>query len=193
MTDDLCALLAHLRVPHDPGRIRSYQPINVSAKVEICWDPHLRTKMALAEQSAIRDFGYSSDDTGEEEPRASGPAAWNGSFHTESLLQGPYTREGRNGWCVSLPAYRNFADDLDHPFRSHIVLREGEQALRPHALHEDIRNLGGGRYSHWRDSLLFSTSDNSDPNLNGRIYSLTCRPCYPGAVDSLLIPHPNPR
>ena len=36
-----------------------------------------------------------------------------------------------------------------------------------------IEDLGGGRYSHWESqALYFSTSDNSDPNVNGRIYSI---------------------
>jgi hypothetical protein len=51
-------------------------------------------------------------------------------------------------------------------------------------LHDDIRALGGGRYSHWigsdqgtpdgvlESSLYFSASDNSDPNENGRRYSI---------------------
>lgn len=38
------------------------------------------------------------------------------------------------------------------------------------SLHDDIRKLGGGRFSHWGDTLFFSTSDNSDPNANRRTY-----------------------
>jgi hypothetical protein len=29
-----------------------------------------------------------------------------------------------------------------------------------------------GRYSHWCDGLIFSTSDNSDPNTNKRRYGI---------------------
>jgi hypothetical protein len=35
-----------------------------------------------------------------------------------------------------------------------------------------IRNLGRGFFSHWGKQLYFSTSDNSDPRINGRNYSL---------------------
>ena len=40
-----------------------------------------------------------------------------------------------------------------------------------HALHDHIRVAGGGRFSHWGDQLLFSTTDNSDPNLNVLTYA----------------------
>jgi len=43
----------------------------------------------------------------------------------------------------------------------------------PHVPHQYIRTEGGGLFSHWQDFLFFSTSDNSDPNANGRRYSYT--------------------
>jgi hypothetical protein len=52
-------------------------------------------------------------------------------------------------------------------------LTENGRPLGPGgALHEDIRQMGQGRYSHWGGGLYFSTSDNSDPNTNGRKYIL---------------------
>jgi hypothetical protein len=46
--------------------------------------------------------------------------------------------------------------------------------LLPHAnsMHDDIRALGGGRYSMWPDAVFFSTSDGSDPRTNGRRYTI---------------------
>jgi hypothetical protein len=43
---------------------------------------------------------------------------------------------------------------------------------------KDIEDVGKGRYSHWIDDekkvyVFFSTSDNSDPRKNGRVYSVT--------------------
>ncbi|MBI3445833.1 MAG: glycosyltransferase family 4 protein [Magnetospirillum sp.] len=56
---------------------------------------------------------------------------------------------------------------------SALRLREDGRLLSPaHTLHTDIRSLGGGRYSHWGASLYFSTSDNSDPRDNGRVYTV---------------------
>jgi hypothetical protein len=66
------------------------------------------------------------------------------------------------------------ADKSDAPqdgFRSPLLLCEGSRLLGPaHSVHDRIHNEGHGRYSHWGDALLFSTSDNSDPNENGRSY-----------------------
>ena len=65
-------------------------------------------------------------------------------------------------------------DDMSHPRRSALRLLEDGKPLGPaHALHQSIIEEGGGRYSHWGDNALwFSTSDNSDPNTNGRQYSV---------------------
>ena len=71
---------------------------------------------------------------------------------------------------------RNMADDDAAPDRSAVRLYEDGHPLGPaHAAHASIRSIGHGAFSHWKDALYFSTSDNSDPNLNGRQYAL----CYP--------------
>ena len=63
-------------------------------------------------------------------------------------------------------------DDNLNPTRSSLQLLENGIAIGPaHSVHEDIRRIGGGRYSHWRGGLLFSTSDNTDPRVNGRTYT----------------------
>ncbi len=70
----------------------------------------------------------------------------------------------------------NFGEDGDKETRnrSSLVLFEDGRPLGPaHALHQDIREKGKGRYSHWtRGILYFSTSDNSDPTRNGRTYEV---------------------
>lgn len=63
-------------------------------------------------------------------------------------------------------------DSSGQPSRSTIVLCEDQKRLAPgHAAHDDIRSKGFGRYSHWGFDVIFSTSDNSDPNTNHRRYS----------------------
>jgi MoaA/NifB/PqqE/SkfB family radical SAM enzyme len=63
-------------------------------------------------------------------------------------------------------------DDEGRPFSSRFCLHENELRLTAaHQMHSAIRLGGGGRYSHWQDEVFFSTSDGSDPNTNGRIYS----------------------
>jgi hypothetical protein len=61
--------------------------------------------------------------------------------------------------------------------RSMLVLfEEGKPLGPPRSIHADIRQKGGGRFSHWtRESLYFSVSDNTDPRTNGRRYEVASR------------------
>jgi len=61
--------------------------------------------------------------------------------------------------------------------RSMIVLFENGKPLGPpRSVHADIREKGGGRYSHWtRETLYFSSSDNTNPRTNGRKYEVASR------------------
>jgi len=92
-------------------------------------------------------------------------------------LVGPFWRETGNCWGIDLSdgeidaQLRAMADEVDNWERSPLRLFENGHALGPsHELHFRIRRDGGGGYSHWQDRLLFSTSDNSSPNENGRTY-----------------------
>ena len=53
-----------------------------------------------------------------------------------------------------------------------ILLEDGKPLGPAHSIHDGIRGLGCGRFSHWGPNLWFSTSDNSDPLTNGRRYSI---------------------
>jgi hypothetical protein len=72
----------------------------------------------------------------------------------------------------SSPTLNMLADSTSDNKRSPVLLYENDHLLGPaHSLHADIGKLGRGRYSHWTDwGFIFSTSDNSDPNTNGRAY-----------------------
>jgi hypothetical protein len=52
------------------------------------------------------------------------------------------------------------------------VFEDGKPLPTPHAPHDDILALGAGRFSHWGPKVYFSTTDNSDPNTNGRQYTV---------------------
>jgi pectate lyase len=52
------------------------------------------------------------------------------------------------------------------------LFEDGRELPYPHSSHDDIRELGAGRYSHWGNAVYFSSSDNSDPGKNGRRYSV---------------------
>jgi hypothetical protein len=52
-----------------------------------------------------------------------------------------------------------------------LIYEEGRQLGPAHSNFADISKLGHGRFSYWTDQgFLFSTSDGSDPNRNGRRY-----------------------
>ena len=76
------------------------------------------------------------------------------------------------------PLYGAASDSRFFPQQSTLQLYEDGKELGPaHSLHDDIRNTGGGRFSHWGNGLgdgyiIFSTSDNTDPRINGRTYSV---------------------
>jgi FkbM family methyltransferase len=87
-------------------------------------------------------------------------------------IEGPFRKERGNCWHYRLPD--SFpAGDSNESRESTTLVLEDSRALGPgHAPHDDIRSKGGGRYSHWGNSLYLSTADNSDPNTNGRVYTL---------------------
>ena len=60
-----------------------------------------------------------------------------------------------------------------HRRPSRARLFEDGRALGPaNALHESIRNEGGGRFSLWNGQLYFSSSDGTQPPTNGRRYEV---------------------
>ena len=64
----------------------------------------------------------------------------------------------------------------DQEGSSMLILLEDDLPLAaPHTVHDEIRRLGRGRYSHWGRCIYFSTSDNTDPRNNGRVYKLAQR------------------
>jgi SAM-dependent methyltransferase len=92
-------------------------------------------------------------------------------------LPGPFRHEGGDCWSAELPALIRYADDESDPRRSTLALYENGLALQqPHFTIGEIRCLGIGRYAHWEDRLYFSTTDNTDPNRNGRRYAYSISP-----------------
>lgn len=57
--------------------------------------------------------------------------------------------------------------------KTNYALFEDEQMLGPgDVVHEDIKMSGGGTYSIWGKYIYMSTSDNSNPTTNGRVYTV---------------------
>jgi hypothetical protein len=92
-------------------------------------------------------------------------------------LEKPFEPQGTNGWRAALPSsVAPLTDDDAGPFRSPLLLLEDKRTLgRGHDVHADIFERGGGLFSFWKGGVYFSTSDNSDPNVNGRTYEVAGR------------------
>lgn len=91
-------------------------------------------------------------------------------------LLAPFFNETGHAWEFDLsgPSQPGCADAVGEWTRSRLRLYENGIALGPaHSLHVRIRRRGLGAFSHWENRLIFSTSDNSDPNLNGRQYTIS--------------------
>ena len=64
----------------------------------------------------------------------------------------------------------------DAPNNSPVMIYEDGRPLPyPHSISKDIVTFGSGRFTRWDDGgggsgVVFSSSDNSDPNKNGREY-----------------------
>lgn len=90
----------------------------------------------------------------------------------ERWVLGPFTPEEGRAWTAALPVEFPGGDTMETPGRSRLTLFENDRLLGPaHATHAIVRARGGGSYSHWQGALLFSSSDDSDPNHNGRTYT----------------------
>lgn len=86
----------------------------------------------------------------------------------------PHFDPRTKAYVFDLPEYDQLADSGDNWSRSPMIVYENDKPLGPaHSGHESIVKDGHGRYSHWKSlGLIFSTSDNSDPNSNGNRYTI---------------------
>ncbi len=65
------------------------------------------------------------------------------------------------------------SDSMRNNRASKLILYEDGIPLGPaHSLHQNIREIGEGRYSHWINTIYFSTSENSNPNTNNKEYKI---------------------
>jgi len=78
------------------------------------------------------------------------------------------THLGGNGYVIAMPSA---GDSVETPYASKARLYENGRRLGPaHSQPADVCSAGKGAFVHWGKSLIFSTSDNSDPRTNGRRY-----------------------
>lgn len=88
-------------------------------------------------------------------------------------MTGQFHANGGAAYNYVLPGHLAAqADDGANHMRSRLmVFEDGKPLGLAHCLHDQIRNLGGGRFSHWGETVLFSASDNTNPATNGRSYA----------------------
>lgn len=92
-------------------------------------------------------------------------------------LKAPFPKLYPSGsaYIASTPSLVGDGDTVEWPTRSPYLVCENRHPLGPaHTAHEEIGSMGKGRFSHWAIAgFVFSASDNSDPNTNGRRYLAT--------------------
>jgi hypothetical protein len=89
-------------------------------------------------------------------------------------LKRPFIKmEGSDlAFAARVPVLEEFSDSVTAPTQSPFLLFENGRALGPpHSSHVDIATLGNGRFSHWTAAgFIFSSSDGTNPQSNGRTY-----------------------
>lgn len=104
------------------------------------------------------------------------------------LQPSDFTRE--KGYCWKILGTENQFGLHNDPRGCRIAVYEDDRKLGPaQCLHDDIRALGKGRFSHWRHDMYLSTSDNSDPLANGREYKIVVSRPGVGEVDMPQVMH----
>lgn len=147
------------------------------------WPKGTRAELAKVSglEELVKGLGYNEpafDDPPEIDPNPAETARPAEGRMSSWRLEPPYHKSDGLSWRASLSLYqqlqslRGVVDSSAYPDRSPLRLMEdGKYLGPPHSLHQRIRQEGLGRYSHWTNNdLFFSTSDNSDPNSNGREY-----------------------
>jgi 2-polyprenyl-3-methyl-5-hydroxy-6-metoxy-1,4-benzoquinol methylase len=88
------------------------------------------------------------------------------------IMSGPFHH--REGFLheFGAPHLASTADNERERARSKVMIFEDGKPLGlAHSQHTEIAKRGGGRFSHWNESLMFSASDNTSPLRNGRSYA----------------------
>lgn len=182
MAEDLAAVLATLGSVLPAAGLRGRERVNVSVPAAVTLAPEWQDALEAAERGAYERYGYPPGPASSDLPAS----RTRQRLVPIALGPGPFVPAGGTAWRVTAPALAHLADTQDYPCRSLLHLLEDDRPLPfAHALHDDVRAVGGGRFSHWERDILFSTTDNSDPNTNGRRYSAVWAAAGTGDTTSL--------
>jgi hypothetical protein len=92
------------------------------------------------------------------------------------VLHRPFLHQGGHAYVANVFVPGAKSDEAENRNQSTLQVYEDGKLLGPqHISSDDIAREGRGLYLFWRSSpssspIVFSTSDNSDPNVNGRTY-----------------------
>jgi hypothetical protein len=90
------------------------------------------------------------------------------------VLRPPFTKFGVGfAYVAEAPSLASHSDTLAAQTESRFLICEDGYLLGPpHSVHAEIDAKGEGRFSHWDTAggFVFSASNNSDPNTNGKRY-----------------------
>jgi hypothetical protein len=97
-------------------------------------------------------------------------------------LTGPFLHFDGYCWQAAFPDCVDFRSDSDSDVLGSrvVLLEDGNELNQGHSTILRIKTIGSGLYVHWNKKLYFSTSDNSDPNTNGRSYAVVLFPASNG-------------
>ena len=101
-------------------------------------------------------------------------STWFGYRRMKKLPSEFFLHRAGNCWIANIPVSFGIPDCLDKMSASQTRLFEDGREIGPaHVIHTEIEKFGRGSFSHWKDGFFyFSSSDNSDPNKNGRLYEI---------------------
>jgi hypothetical protein len=92
---------------------------------------------------------------------------------SKSDLVRPFVHVEGYAFKAPAPGLAKIADTDRELYRSPAVLCEDGIRMGPeHSFWSTIVKSGSGRFSHYEDTAVFSATDNSDPNVNGRHYMI---------------------
>jgi lysophospholipase L1-like esterase len=113
------------------------------------------------------------------------------TISTENIIQ-----HNANAFVTEIPVFWLYVQPSEPPWLglggSHLSVFEDGKPLGPgNSIHTVIAENGHGRFSFWHGYLYFSSSDNSDPRINGRKYeygyALQLNPILAGLAAIVLI------
>jgi hypothetical protein len=102
--------------------------------------------------------------------------AYQSKLSHEMMLRGPFRKLNNSYSYAAIFNRPEFRADAES-YQSTLLLYENGKPIGPaHAKLDDIAHKGNGRYSYSADkqfTLIFSTSENDDPNTSGKIYTIS--------------------